>query len=108
MSNLSITLTPYLQQWVEARVASGRYTNVSEVIREAVRLLEQHEQEREARLRDLRVEETIRELHIAREKRQTPPPSTAESLLAFAGSWVGDDLEECLASVYATRTPLEG
>lgn len=27
-----------------------------------------------------------------------------EDLLEFAGTWVGDDLEDCLATVYATRS----
>ena len=27
------------------------------------------------------------------------------SFLEFAGSWAGDDLEECLAAVYANRGP---
>lgn len=31
-------------------------------------------------------------------------PSTAESLLQFAGTWAGDDLEERLKEVYATRS----
>jgi hypothetical protein len=31
-------------------------------------------------------------------------PSTAASLLKHAGTWVGDDLEECLKDVYANRT----
>ena len=31
-------------------------------------------------------------------------PSTARSLLQFAGTWVGDDLEACLEEVYANRT----
>jgi hypothetical protein len=31
-------------------------------------------------------------------------PSTARSLLKFAGTWEGDDLEECLKLVYATRS----
>jgi hypothetical protein len=31
-------------------------------------------------------------------------PSTAGSLLKYAGTWVGDDLEECLKAVYANRT----
>jgi antitoxin ParD1/3/4 len=37
--------------WIEERITSGRYNNASEVVREALRLLEF--QEREARLRDL-------------------------------------------------------
>jgi hypothetical protein len=31
-------------------------------------------------------------------------PSTGGSLLRYAGTWVGDDLEECLKDVYANRT----
>lgn len=31
-------------------------------------------------------------------------PSTAETLLKYAGTWVGDDLKERLAEVYATRS----
>jgi hypothetical protein len=31
-------------------------------------------------------------------------PSTARSLLKYAGTWEGDDLEECLRMVYATRS----
>lgn len=27
-----------------------------------------------------------------------------DDLLAFAGTWAGDDLEQCLAEVYASRT----
>jgi hypothetical protein len=27
-----------------------------------------------------------------------------DDLLAFAGTWVGDDLEQCLEEVYASRT----
>jgi antitoxin ParD1/3/4 len=54
MSNVSVNLTPFLKEWAEAKVQSGRYNNVSEVVREAMRLLEHYEREREARLRDLR------------------------------------------------------
>lgn len=41
---------------------------------------------------------------------ETPPPknhSTAQSLLKFAGTWKGEDVEECLQMVYDTRSPLE-
>lgn len=31
-------------------------------------------------------------------------PSTARSLLKYAGTWEGDDLEECLRAVYENRT----
>ncbi len=54
MTNVSVNLTPFLKEWAEGKVKSGRYNNVSEVVREALRLLEQQDREREARLRDLR------------------------------------------------------
>lgn len=41
---------------------------------------------------------------------QTPPTkshSTAQSLLKYAGTWEGEDFEECLQLVYDTRSPLE-
>ena len=34
-------------------------------------------------------------------------PSTAESLLKYAGTWEGDDLQEHLQEVYDTRLPAE-
>ncbi len=40
---LSITLTPDLEDFVASRVASGLYPSVTEVIRESLRFLEQHE-----------------------------------------------------------------
>ncbi len=53
MSNINVSLTPYLKQYVERKIDGGRYNNVSEVVREALRLLEQQDIEREARLRQL-------------------------------------------------------
>jgi antitoxin ParD1/3/4 len=38
--NISISLTPELLGLVKAKVESGRYTSTSEVVREALRLLE--------------------------------------------------------------------
>lgn len=40
MPNISISLTPELVGLIKAKVDSGRYTSSSEVIREALRLLE--------------------------------------------------------------------
>ncbi|SPF42037.1 conserved hypothetical protein [Candidatus Sulfopaludibacter sp. SbA4] len=44
-SSLDISLTPELEQFVESRVASGRYQTPSEVVREGLRLLAEREQE---------------------------------------------------------------
>lgn len=54
MSNVNVSLTPYLKQFVESKVGGGRYNNVSEVVREALRLMEEHDQARAAKMRDLR------------------------------------------------------
>jgi putative addiction module CopG family antidote len=37
---MNVSLTPELEKFVESKVRSGRYTSVSEVVREALRLLE--------------------------------------------------------------------
>ncbi len=43
MSTMNISLTPQLEKLVQDRVKSGRYTSASEVIREALRLLDSHD-----------------------------------------------------------------
>jgi len=53
-SNLDISLTPELEQFVESRVASGRYQTPSEVVREGLRLLAEREQAGEAAVEELR------------------------------------------------------
>ena len=47
---MNVSLTPELEQFVSAKVQSGRYNSASEVVREALRLLEEHEQGRGAQL----------------------------------------------------------
>jgi len=46
-TTVNISLTPELDAFLQARVNSGRYQTTSEVVREALRLLERHEQERD-------------------------------------------------------------
>ena len=41
--NTSISLGNYFDQFVQSRISEGRYKNVSEVIRAALRLLEEEE-----------------------------------------------------------------
>ena len=53
-SSLDISLTPELEQFVESRVASGRYQTPSEVVREGLRLLAEREQAGEAAVEELR------------------------------------------------------
>jgi antitoxin ParD1/3/4 len=47
---MNVSLTPELDQFVTAKVFSGRYTSASEVVREALRLLEERDQARNAQL----------------------------------------------------------
>ena len=54
MPTRNINLTEHLDHFVERQVASGRYSNASEIVRAALRLLEGQEQERKVKLRALR------------------------------------------------------
>ena len=47
-TSLNVSLTPELEQFVQQRVATGRYQTASEVVREGLRLLENQERERDA------------------------------------------------------------
>ena len=50
----SIALSPHLEAFVREQVHAGRYNNVSEVVRDALRLLERRQQEDEVKLEALR------------------------------------------------------
>ena len=54
MPTRNINLTEHFDHFVERQVSSGRYSNASEIVREALRLLEEQEQERRAKLTALR------------------------------------------------------
>jgi antitoxin ParD1/3/4 len=47
---MNVSLTPELEQFVASKVATGRYNSASEVMREALRLLEEHDQARSAQI----------------------------------------------------------
>ncbi len=47
---MNVSLTPELEKFVSSKVEAGRYNSASEVVREALRLLEEHDQIRAARL----------------------------------------------------------
>lgn len=47
---MNVSLTPELDRFVAEKVASGRYTSASEVVREALRLLEVHENTRKTQI----------------------------------------------------------
>jgi len=44
----NVSLTPEIEEFIAGRIASGRFRNASEVVRAALRLLEEDERRREA------------------------------------------------------------
>jgi antitoxin ParD1/3/4 len=54
MPTRNVVLTEYQAELVERLVASGRYQNASEVLREGLRLVEYQEEEAKVRLKALR------------------------------------------------------
>ena len=51
---MNVNLTPQLEELVRAKVASGLYTSASEVVREALRLMDEQDRLRAAKLEQLR------------------------------------------------------
>ena len=52
--SMNVNLTPGLERLIQEKVASGLYNNQSEVVREALRLLADHDQVRVAQVARLR------------------------------------------------------
>ncbi len=71
-----VSLTPNLEQFIQHEVKSGRYSSPSEVIREAVRLLQERKQL--ARSRD---EEIRRGIRLAREQMERGEDQDGQELL---------------------------
>lgn len=53
---MNVNLTPQLEELVRSKVASGLYTSASEVVREALRLLDEQDRTKAAKLEQLRGE----------------------------------------------------
>ena len=51
---MDVHLTPELEQLVQDKVQSGRYSSASEVVRDALRLMEQRDEVRALQLQQLR------------------------------------------------------
>ncbi|MCP9915556.1 type II toxin-antitoxin system ParD family antitoxin [Cyanobium sp. ATX 6F1] len=51
---MNVSLSPQLEAMVKSKVASGLYTSASEVVREALRLMEQQDQLHSLKLQQLR------------------------------------------------------
>jgi antitoxin ParD1/3/4 len=63
---LNVNLTPQLQRLVRQKVSSGRYTSASEVVREALRLMEEKD-----RLSAMQLEQLRREIRDGLNSRGT-------------------------------------
>ncbi len=50
----SVALSPYFESFVKRQVTTGRFNNVSEVVRAGLRLLEDQEQAQALKLQELR------------------------------------------------------
>ena len=53
-TTVNVSLTPELNAFLQRRLKSGRYQTTSEVVREALRLLERQEQERDPAFQGLK------------------------------------------------------
>ncbi len=53
---MNVSLTPELERFVQSKVENGRYNSASEVVREALRLLEEHENARVTQLAEFNKE----------------------------------------------------
>ena len=52
--NMNVSLTEELANFVKAKVSAGRYSSSSEVVREALRLMEKYDQQETEKLQFLR------------------------------------------------------
>ncbi|HEX9198960.1 MAG TPA: type II toxin-antitoxin system ParD family antitoxin [Acidobacteriaceae bacterium] len=69
---MNVSLTPELEKFVAVKVDSGRYTSTSEVVREALRLLEEHDRSRTAQIAAFNKELGHRLLSLDRGERVEP------------------------------------
>ncbi len=74
---MNVSLTPELEQFVSAKVGSGRYNSASEVMREALRLLEEHDSARAARLAEFNGELSRRLASLDRGETVSPVEARA-------------------------------
>jgi antitoxin ParD1/3/4 len=63
---MHVSLTRRLEEYVREKVKGGRYNNASEVIREALRVMEQQDDLRQIKLDRLREAIELGELQVAR------------------------------------------
>ena len=69
---MNVSLTPELDKFVAGKVESGRYASASEVVREALRLLEDQDRSRNAELAAFNEELSARLASLDRGERVDP------------------------------------
>jgi antitoxin ParD1/3/4 len=67
---VNVSLTPELERLVQKKVATGRYGSASEVVREALRLLEEREVARAVELRALQQQVAVGILDLDHRRRR--------------------------------------
>jgi antitoxin ParD1/3/4 len=87
---MNVSLTPELEKLVHEKVKSGRYLSASEVVREALRLLEERD-----RLYELRLSELQRKLSVGVEQADRGELMDQEDVFA--------ELEEDIRQIEAQR-----
>jgi antitoxin ParD1/3/4 len=70
---LNVNLTPQLEELVRRKVSSGRYNSASEVVREALRIMESHDE-----LQSLKLEQLRRDIRDGLNSGPARPWSVAE------------------------------
>lgn len=93
----SYSLGAHFETFVRRQLKSGRFASASEVVREGLRLMEEREAEREARLEALRAE-------IARGRESGPGVAAAD---AFARARAGIDRKAVLKRLRAHEVELK-
>jgi len=76
---MNVSLTPELEKFVSGKVQSGRYNSASEVVREALRLLEEHDSARAAQLGEFNLE--LGRRLAALDRGETVDPATSRARL---------------------------
>jgi antitoxin ParD1/3/4 len=71
---LNVNLTPQLEELVRRKVSSGRYNSASEVVREALRIMEAHDE-----LQSLKLEQLLRDIRDDLDSGPARPWSVAET-----------------------------
>lgn len=93
MPTRNVVLTDHQAELVERLVASGRYQNASEVLREGLRLVEARQVEVEARLTALRdaAKIGIADIRAGRFKDFTDSDAVADHLSDLTAATLGDE-----------------